>query len=360
MLHDLIELREPDVQDKEHLLPGFYENICVEFELQNVALCTILSIHILSEMEGSEMPFITTSFRNEDLSMNDAVVDDNNADDAVGYERILPAFCVLREMLLKLFTNENKSSTVEVLQNHLYRWIRNETSLLYEPLLVRFLHRQMHKVCFLHFFFQTTVEVSLEVLVVLINSMKQLGAIVPFATCRRMIIATKRGHSKDAMRYCGFLANTIRENELLQHLHFAPILFVHRCLIFVDPFNYGSIPVVNETSILQGKLLEEDSNRLERPTPRMFWDLAAHFTAELASKWHSIMQQLLESLYGGSLVCVDSAEEKKCNSAPFSERLSDLRQELYSLVNNCADSYHVTGVPAHPGRLTESYQPIVL
>ncbi|EME32355.1 DNA polymerase epsilon subunit 1 [Galdieria sulphuraria] len=337
-LHDLLELREPSVEEKEYLLPGLYENICVEFELQNVALCTILSQDILSEMEGSEIPFVTDLFQNFDKEL-----DSSSNEEAVGYEKILPAFSVLRQTLLRLFSNVNKSFITETLQNHLLRWILKETSLMYEPLLVSFVQHQMHKV-----------------LVILVNSLKQLGAIVPLATYHRMIIATKRSHAMDAMRYCGFLANTIRENQLFHYLRFAPILFVHRCLILVDSFNYGSIPVVDEIHILRGEALKGYIES-ERPASRMQWDLADHFTTDLTLRWNRILEQLLENLHSGSLVCVDSTEEKKNNNnIPLASFVSNLRQELYNLVNDSADSYHMNGVPPHPGRLIGSYQPIVL
>ncbi|GJQ08818.1 hypothetical protein GpartN1_g609.t1 [Galdieria partita] len=337
-LHDLLELREASVDEKEFLLPGLYENICVEFELQNIALCTILSQQVLSELEGSEIPFVTDSYRNFDNEL-----DSSPNEEAVGYEKILPVFSVLRQMLLRLFSDVNKSTILETLQSHLLRWILKETSLLYEPLLVSFVQRQMHKV-----------------LVILVNSLKQLGAIVPLATHNRMIIATKRCHTMDAMRYCGFLANTIRENQLFYHLRFSPVLFIHRCLILVDSFNYCSIPVVEEKQILRGDESLKEAAKSERPASRMLWDLAVHFTSDLTFQWNRILEQLVECLYNGLLVCVDSTEEKKNSNIPLASFVSNLRQELYNMVNDSADSYHMTGVPSHPGRLAESYQPIVL
>eukprot|EP00871_Galdieria_phlegrea_P006015 jgi/Galph1/900/GphlegSOOS_G5686.1 len=339
-IYDLLELQAADVKEKEYLSPGMHSQTCVEFELQNLCLCTILSQNIISELEGADVPLdsVSTMHSPHDVALQV---------DTYGFERILPIFNVLRQSLSILLLNDSdENGFIQSLKHHLYRWLRKETSLLHEPLLFRFIHCQMQKV--LNF---------------LINSLIHLGAIVPLATFHKMIIATSRSKAFDAMRYCGFLANTIRENPLFQYLHFSPVLSVHSCLLFVDQLNYGSIATVNEEDILNGKLVSQVTEKvvLETLPCRMVWDLTKHFTHDMTVTWNETVEQYLRFVLSRS-GCSNSEDNKLMNTADEESFVTNLRSKLYDLVAHWTEneSLQMHSIPPHPGRLGPVHRPVVL
>lgn len=139
--------------------------------------------------------------------------------------RCAPAFRVLRQMVAAWLRDvslyQNVFADFQII--HFYRWLRDSSSLMYDPALHRILHTLMHKL-FLH----------------LIAEFKRLGSTIVYANFNKIVLCTKKRRIEDAIAYIQYIVNNIRSKELF---HSIDISF-SQCweyLMWLDLANYGGI-----------------------------------------------------------------------------------------------------------------------
>ncbi|KAG7176387.1 DNA polymerase epsilon catalytic subunit A-like [Homarus americanus] len=202
---------------------GCYSNVCVELDLDALAVTTLLQAHHINEMEGTSS---SVAFDAPHATLQDMM---GGAESALtAYDetaRCAPAFRILRQMVAAWLRDvsiyQNVFADFQII--HFYRWLRDSNSLLYDPALHRILHTLMHKL-FLH----------------LVAEFKRLGSVIVFASFNKIVLCTKKKRVDDAIAYVQYVVNSIRGKELF---HSIDISF-NQCweyLLWLDPANHGGI-----------------------------------------------------------------------------------------------------------------------
>ncbi|KAI0557815.1 DNA polymerase epsilon catalytic subunit [Gracilaria domingensis] len=232
--------------------PGSYHTICIDTELSNLSIVTNPSSYYVNQVEGTDLAF------------------DAAADASAKAVRTAASSC---------------SGPTRNLLDHLNRWTRSESSLLFDPTLSRFLGWLVKNV-----FRQ------------LIGELKNLGASFVYASSSRLIFATPKTHTFDGLRYAGFLEKTINEKPLFRHIRFDPVIGVYAVLLLVDRLNYGALPAPEESTILTGEVTETqrtNSNRKRTyaiqniPFVCMEWDFSRYLRLPIAVLWSQVVEEFI-------------------------------------------------------------------
>lgn len=104
--------------------------------------------------------------------------------------------------------------------SHLFRWLKDPHSLLYEPSLKRILDNLVSKM-----FNQIVAEFS------------RLGSHVVYASLSRIIVCTKRKNVGDASAYVEFVVNSMRNKELFHSIDF-DVKQAYKILLWMDPVRF--------------------------------------------------------------------------------------------------------------------------
>merc|ERR1711923_183601 len=106
---------------------------------------------------------------------------------------------------------------------HFYRWLRNSSSLLYDPALRKTLLQLMKKL-----FLQLVAE------------FKRLGAIVVYADFNKIILNTKKRSVSDAVSYVKYVTENIKNKEIFHSIEMT-IVQSWDILLWCDPSNYAGV-----------------------------------------------------------------------------------------------------------------------
>lgn len=280
----------------EHSTAGSHRVVCVDTELSNLAVATLLSSSHVNQLEGTDLAFDAAAGAGTGKQSAGAVGDDVGAtqEGEIGGKTAAPldemassapAFRVLRDLVTnwdKMASDEEHpeaAATCKGLLSHVHRWIRSEGSLLHDPALARFLGWLIRKV-----FRQ------------LINELQGLGATIVYASMSRLILATPKTKTMDGLRYAGFLEKTIKTKPLFRHISFSPLLAVYSGILFVDRFNYGALPAPEEADILDGVYSPSCAKKVtsrDIPGVRMMWDLARYLPVPVAVLWKQVLEEFI-------------------------------------------------------------------
>ncbi|XP_006147397.3 DNA polymerase epsilon catalytic subunit A [Tupaia chinensis] len=207
--------------------PGCYSTVCVELDVQNLAVNTILQSHHVNDMEGSDSVGISFDVIQQ-ASLEDMITGNQAASAPASYDETAlcsSTFRILKSMVVgwvrEIMQYHNVYADNQVV--HFYRWLRSPSSLLHDPALHRTLYSMMKKL-----FLQ------------LIAEFKRLGSSVVYANFNRIILCTKKRQIDDAIAYVEYITNSIYSKEIFHSL----TLSFSRCwefLLWMDPSNYGGI-----------------------------------------------------------------------------------------------------------------------
>ncbi len=196
--------------------PGSYSSVCIEFDIRNLAINTILTSSLVNELEGSESVTV-----NPTRSAND---DENNG---VGVLRSDSAFTtagvmVMREMVKAWWTEACKgSSMADIMVQHLIRWVESPSSFLYD----RSLHHYIQLM-------------SRKALQQLLADFRRVGSHVVFASATRLLLQTTKAEVGNAYAYSQYILKSIKAKPLFHFLDLE-IKEYWDYLIWYDAYNYG-------------------------------------------------------------------------------------------------------------------------
>ncbi|CDF35655.1 unnamed protein product [Chondrus crispus] len=281
--------------------PGSYRTICIDTELSNLTIATILSSSHVNQLEGTDLAFDAAANGVAKVAKNSKNFGgESGKEGTIGGRKAAlldemaasaPAFRIIKDLVASWDkaasseTNPHVANISRGLLDHLLRWTRSESSMLYDPALARFLGWLITKV-----FRQ------------LVGELKDLGATVVFASMSRLILATPKTQTVDGLRYAGFLEKTVKSKPLFRHVHFEPLIGVYSGLLFVDRFNYGALPAPEEASILSGEFGQTVSKNAvtrrtcasrEIPYARMMWDMARYLPIPVAVLWTQVVEEFI-------------------------------------------------------------------
>uniref|UniRef100_A0A6I8NLR9 DNA polymerase epsilon catalytic subunit n=1 Tax=Ornithorhynchus anatinus TaxID=9258 RepID=A0A6I8NLR9_ORNAN len=226
---------------------GCYSTVCLELDIQNLAVNTILQSHHVNDMEGASSVGISFDVIQQ-ASLEDMVTGNQAAGGPASYDETAlcsNTFRILKSMVVgwvkEIMQYHNVYADNQVM--HFYRWLRSPSSLLYDPALHRTLHNMMKKL-----FLQLVAE------------FKRLGSSVIYANFNRIILCTKKRRIEDALAYVDYITNSIHSKEIFHSL----TISFSRCwefLLWMDPSNYGGIKGKVPSSVHYG---ERDTKKRQK------------------------------------------------------------------------------------------------
>ncbi|XP_015221455.2 DNA polymerase epsilon catalytic subunit A [Lepisosteus oculatus] len=219
--------------------PGCYSTVCVELDLQSLAVNTILQSQHVNDMEGGASLGVSFDVIQQ-ASLEDMMSGNQGASSLASYDETAlcsNTFRILKSMVVswvkEITQYHNVYADNQVM--HFYRWLRSPSSLLYDPALHRTLHNMMKKV-----FLQLVAE------------FKRLGSSVAYGNFNRIILCTKKRRIDDAIAYVEYITNSIHSREIFHSLS----MTFSRCwefLLWMDLANYGGVKGKLPASVLYGQ-----------------------------------------------------------------------------------------------------------
>lgn len=195
---------------------GAYSSVCIELDVRNLAINTILTSSLINELEGSDS-----------IAFNPAAPSDEGLDNTKGALYSENAFAsagitVLREMVKAWWTEACKgSSLADVMVQHLVRWVESPDSFLYDRSL--------------HYYVQM---MSRKALQQLMADFKRMGSHVVFANANRLLLQTTKAEVGNAYSYSQYILKSIKAKPLFHFLDL-DIREYWDYLIWYDEYNYG-------------------------------------------------------------------------------------------------------------------------
>ena len=196
--------------------PGTYSSVCIELEIRNLAINTILTSSLINELEGSDSVAFNPAAPGEDDTENGAgVLYSDNAFASAG-------ITVLREMVKAWWAEACKgSSMADVMVQHLVRWVENPDSFLYDRSL--------------HYYVQMMSKKAFQQLM---TDFKRVGSHVVFASANRLLLQTTKAEVGNAYAYSQYILKSIKAKPLFHFLDL-DIKEYWDYLVWYDEFNYG-------------------------------------------------------------------------------------------------------------------------
>ena len=196
--------------------PGTYPSVCVELDIRNLAINTILTSSLINELEGSDsVSFNPAAPANEDSSDGTNVIYADNAFPTAG-------IIVLREMVKAWWTEACRGSNMaDIMVQHLVRWVENPDSFLYDRSL--------------HYYVQM---MSRKAFQQLMTDFRRVGSQVVFANANRLLLQTTKAEVGNAYAYSQYILKSIKAKPLFHFLDLE-IKEYWDYLVWYDEFNYG-------------------------------------------------------------------------------------------------------------------------
>lgn len=231
--------------------PGAYRSICVELDIFNLAVNTILEVQRLGELEGADGQdsMDLDGYMGESAGVAGRIDGEggfgDGGDGATGQpeddgnDSPAEAFRVLRMLVQNWFVDVIKKDNpfADQLLVHFYRWVCSSSSLLHEPAIRGMLHRLMGKV-----------------FVRLVEEFRRLGCTIVFADFNHLIISTNQRSLEAATGYMDYVVNTVQSNPLFSRITLQATKY-WSSLLFMDRVNYGGVMLheVDHSRVASGK-----------------------------------------------------------------------------------------------------------
>lgn len=196
--------------------PGTYSSVCIELDVRNLAINTILTSSLINELEGSDsVAFNPAAPTDEDNENGAGVLYSENAFASAGVT-------VLREMVKAWWTEACKGSPMaDIMVQHLVRWVENPDSFLYDRSL--------------HYYVQM---MSRKAFQQLMTDFKRVGSHVVFANANRLLLQTTKAEVGNAYAYSQYILKSIKAKPLFHFLDL-DIKEYWDYLVWHDEYNYG-------------------------------------------------------------------------------------------------------------------------
>lgn len=190
--------------------PGTFSSVCIDLDVRNLAINTILTSSLINELEGADS-----------VSFNPV---GDGSEGALAPERAFShaGVLVLREMVKAWWAKACRGSAMaDVLVQHLVRWVENPDSFLYDGALHHYVQMMSRKA-----------------LQQLMGDFRRVGSHVVFASANRLILQTTKAEVGTAFAYSQYVIKSIK-SEPLFHFIDLEINEYWDFLAWYDEFNYG-------------------------------------------------------------------------------------------------------------------------
>ncbi len=233
---------------------GAYTSICVDVEVQNLAINTILTSSIINDLEGSAD---SVAFN---PAAGDAVPNDSGemVKEQSGFAQ--EALAVLREMVKAWWTEACTGNRLaDIMVQHLIRWVESPASCLYDR--------------HLHYYVQMMSRKAFQQLV---TDFRRVGSNVVFASPTRLLLQTSKQEVGNAYAYSQYILKAIQQKPLFHFLGLE-VKDYWDALLWYDTYNYGgkgtsTIDETTDTSTLETVVHWQLAQFLPLPLQAVFDD----------------------------------------------------------------------------------------
>ncbi|KAK2800573.1 DNA polymerase epsilon catalytic subunit [Onygenales sp. PD_10] len=296
--------------------PGAYSSVCIELEVRNLAINTILTSSLINELEGSESTLL-----------NPAAPSDPGASDGTGVLYSDTAFAsasilVLRDMVKAWWAEACQGNGMaDIMVQHLIRWVESSDSFLYD----RSLHHHVQMM-------------SKKAFQQLMTDFRRVGSHIVFASPSRLLLQTTKGEVGNAYAYSQYILKSIKEKPLFHFLDLE-IKEYWDYLVWYDEFNFGG-KGCQEVVESENQELETIMHwQLSKFLPISLQSIFLDWVVEYIELMHGLKRPHIENEGGGppratqlpfqSITDTDSGELTSILTEPFSK---PLKKQIANLI----------------------------
>ncbi|KAI9789585.1 MAG: DNA polymerase epsilon catalytic subunit [Candelina submexicana] len=242
---------------------GTYSSVCIELDVRNLAINTILTSSLINELEGSDSVSFNPAAPAEDTSSDGTnVLYAENTFASAGVT-------VLREMVKAWWTEACKGSGMaDIMVQHLVRWVESPDSFLYD----RSLHYYVRMM-------------SRKALQQLMTDFRRVGSHVIFANANRLLLQTTKAEVGNAYAYSQYILKSIKAKPLFHFLDL-DIKEYWDYLVWYDEFNYGGKACQ--------EVVEAENQTLDCI---MHWQLKKYLPIPLQTVFHDWVVEFIEVMH---------------------------------------------------------------
>ena len=193
---------------------GAYTSVCIDIEVQNLAINTILTSSIINDLEGSTNSIV--------FNPADEIIPDSGTMAKSNSGFAPAALQVLRDMVKSWWTEACLGHRLaDIMVQHLLRWVESPSSFLYDR--------------HLHYYVQMMSKKAFQQLV---TDFRRVGSHVVFASPTRLLLQTSKQDVANAYAYSQYILKAIQQKPLFHFLGLE-IKDYWDVLLWYDPYNYG-------------------------------------------------------------------------------------------------------------------------
>ncbi|EEQ36621.1 hypothetical protein CLUG_00744 [Clavispora lusitaniae ATCC 42720] len=191
--------------------PEIYETACLEVEIGNLTINTILTSSLINEAEGT------------DLSDDPLLGDANNGASTLALDTFSPvALGILRSMVKDWWDDAvSNNANADSMMNSLVSWVQRQDSLLYDFTL----HHHIHNL-------------TSKALLQLVGEFRRMNANVVFANRSKLIIQTTKISVENSYAFGKYVVNATRSKPLFNFLDLKIVRYWD-ILVWMDEFNFA-------------------------------------------------------------------------------------------------------------------------
>lgn len=251
--------------------PGTYSSVCIDLDVKNLAINTLLTSSLINELEGAD----SVSFNPAGDGTTGDTTEVLSSDNAFANASIQ----VLRDMVKGWWAEACKGNEMaDVMVQHLVRWVENPDSFLYDRAL--------------HYYVQM---MSRKAFQQLMADFRRVGSQVIFANANRLLLQTTKAEVGNAYAYSQYILKSIKSKPLF-HFIDLEIKEYWDYLVWYDEFNYGGKATQ--------KVIEADTQKLETI---MHWQMSTFLPVRLQSvfadwviEFINLMHSLKHPMFGSN------------------------------------------------------------
>ncbi|KAK6349869.1 DNA polymerase epsilon catalytic subunit [Orbilia brochopaga] len=197
----------PDINHR-----GSYSSVCIEIDVRNLAINTLLTSSLINELEGADA-----------MGFNPANGDDQGS--LYSENTFASASITVLRDLVKAWWGEatRGNSMADLMVQHLVRWVESPESFLYDHAL--------------HFYVQT---MSKKAFLQLLADFRRVGSSIVYANANKLILQTSKAEVGTAYAYANYIIKSIKAKPLFNFLDL-DIKEYWDYLLWYDSFNYGGM-----------------------------------------------------------------------------------------------------------------------
>ncbi|KAL3482395.1 hypothetical protein BJX99DRAFT_1811 [Aspergillus californicus] len=272
-------------------IPGAYTTVCVELEIRNLAINTILTSSIINEAEGA----------NSLLAPSEPSAEGSGSGVLYSEKAFASAGAVVLREMVKHWWSEacQGHNMADIMVQHLIRWVESPASCLYDRSLHQYVRMLSRKS------FQQ-----------LMAEFRRVGSNVVFASPTRLLLQTSKAEVGNAYAYSQYVLKSIRANPSF-HFIDLDIKEYWDYLVWYDEYNYG------------GKGCQEVAETEEQPLETvMHWQLSRTLPTPMQTIFHDWAVEYIELMHGHKRPDFEDLTTQRLTQIPNNQPAGEENEEL--------------------------------